>query len=128
MSGDGREPVAMAVKAREPGQSSVDDDETVDVADDAVNRSGFALPLVHTTIDAELVTEHGGHRVLITVDHTAVETPPLEHLAFYIGMATLVGVGLVEPPIGIALCMGHLLIDLTRRPGLQALGEALEEA
>jgi hypothetical protein len=120
----------MAVQIKNAGQSPISDtaDVTADVADDAINRSGVALPLIHTTIDAEFVTEHGGHRLLITVDRTEVETPPLEHIAFYIGVGTLVGVGLVEPPIGIALCVGHLLIGLTRRPGLQALGEALGEA
>jgi hypothetical protein len=34
----------------------------------------------------------------------------------------------VDWPIGVVLGVGHLLIDLTRRPGLEALGEALEEA
>jgi hypothetical protein len=34
----------------------------------------------------------------------------------------------VEPPVAVALTVGHLLLDLTRRPGLDALGEALEEA
>jgi len=28
----------------------------------------------------------------------------------------------------VALTVGHLLIDFTRRPGLEALGEALDEA
>ena len=43
------------------------------------------------------------------------------------GLGVLVGVGLVELPIAAALGVGHLLIDLTRRPGLDAIGEALEE-
>jgi hypothetical protein len=90
--------------------------------------SGVVLPIVHTSIDAALLTEHGGHRILITVDRTQLETPPIEHLAFYAGLGALVGVGLVELPIAVALGVGHVLIDLTRRPGLQALGEALNEA
>ena len=102
--------------------------EAVDLAEHATRASGCVLPLVHTSVDAALETEHGGHRVLITVDGTTVETPPLEHLVFYAGLATLVGVGLVELPVGLALGVGHALIDITRRPGLRALGEVLEEA
>src|SRR5262245_10966819 len=103
-------------------------DESVADADLATNQSGYILPLVHTTVDAELITDHGGHRVLVTVDKIGFETPPLEHLAFYAGLGVLVGVGLIEPPIAAAIGIGHLLIGLTRRPGLQVLGEALEEA
>jgi hypothetical protein len=94
----------------------------------APNRSGYVLPLVHTSIDAQVVTDRGGHRVVVSVETTEVETPPLEHLAFYAGLGVMVGVGLVELPIAAALGIGHALIDLTRRPGLKALGEALEEA
>jgi hypothetical protein len=46
---------------------------------------------------------------------------------FYAGLAVLAGVGLVEWPVALALGVGHALIDITRRPGLQALGELLEE-
>ena len=79
-------------------------------------------------LGATIVTEHGGHRILISADGTQWETPPIEHLAFYIGLAALVGVGLVELPIALALGIGHVLIDITKRPGLHALGEALAEA
>jgi hypothetical protein len=79
-------------------------------------------------LNASLVTEHGGHRVAIDVDSTRIETPPLEHLAFYAGLGALVAVGLVELPIAVALGVGHVLIDVTKRPGLEALGEALAEA
>ena len=103
-------------------------DESLGVGAPATKPSGYVLPFVHTTVDAELVTEHGGHRVLLTVDKIGIETPPLEHLAFYAGLGVLVGVGLIEPPIAAAIGIGHVLIGLTRRPGLQILGEALEEA
>ena len=79
-------------------------------------------------VNASLVTEHGGHRVLIEVEDAHIETPPVEHLAFYVGLGALVAIGLVEWPIAAALGIGHVLIDVTRRPGLTALGEALEEA
>ena len=75
-----------------------------------------------------IVTEHGGHRVQLDVDGTELETPPLEHLAFYVGLGVMVGIGLVELPVAAALAVGHLLIDLTHRPGLEAIAEALEEA
>jgi hypothetical protein len=92
------------------------------------NGWGYVLPLVHTSINAALETEHGGHRVLISVDGTTVETPPIEHLVFYAGLAVLVGLELVELPVAVALGVGHALTDITRRPGLQAVGEVLEEA
>jgi hypothetical protein len=79
-------------------------------------------------LSVSLVTEHGGHRVLVSTDGVHFETPPIEHLAFYIGLGALVAVNVVEPPIAVALTVGHLLLDFTRRPGLDALGEALDEA
>jgi hypothetical protein len=77
---------------------------------------------------ASIVTEHGGHRVLISNDGARLETPPLEHLAFYAGLSLLVALGVVELPVAVALTIGHVLLDVTTRPGLQALGAALEEA
>jgi hypothetical protein len=79
-------------------------------------------------LSVSMVTEHGGHRVLVGTDGVHFETPPIEHIAFYIGLAALVAVNVVEPPVAVALTVGHLLIDFTRRPGLEALGEALDEA
>jgi hypothetical protein len=79
-------------------------------------------------MSVSLITEHGGHRVLIGSDGVHVETPPLEHIAFYVGLAGLVVVNVVEPQVAGALTVGHLLIDFTRRPGPRSLGEALEEA
>ncbi len=119
----------MAVESQLLNESKTSKESAAaDVADRAVSNSGVVLPFIHTSIDAKLATGHGGHRVLITVDRTEVETPPLEHLAFYVGLGALVGAGLVELPVAVALGVGHVLIDLTRRPGLQSLGEALEEA
>jgi hypothetical protein len=79
-------------------------------------------------VQAEIITAKGGHRVLLTMDGRKLETPPIEHMVFYVGLAALVQVELVELPVALALGVGHALLDLTRRPGLVALGEALEEA
>ena len=79
-------------------------------------------------IDAKVVSELGGHRIHVTIDGRELETPPVEHLAFYIGVAAMAGVGLIEWPVAVALGVGHVLIDITRRPALEALGEALAEA
>jgi hypothetical protein len=79
-------------------------------------------------VQAQIVTEKGGHRVLLTVTGRQIETPPIEHLVFYAGLAALVQAELVELPVALALGAGHAILDLTRRPGLVALGEALEEA
>lgn len=76
---------------------------------------------------AAIITEKGGHRILLTIDGRALETPPVEHLVFYLALAGLVQVELIELPIALALGVGHAILDLTRRPGLAALGEALEE-
>jgi hypothetical protein len=78
-------------------------------------------------ISFAMVTEHGGHRVLFVADDVHFETPPVEHLAFYAGLGGLVALGLIELPMALALTVGHLLIGITNRPGLEALGEALTE-
>lgn len=78
-------------------------------------------------IDVSLTTERGGHRVVIDLDGNRLETPPLEHLMFYAGLGVVVATNIIEPPVAIAIGVGHVLLELTRRPGLQALGEALED-
>jgi hypothetical protein len=75
-----------------------------------------------------MVTERGGHRAVITVDRTSIETPPVEHMIFYAGMGVLAAMDVIEWPLALLLMTGHLLMDATNRPGLHQLGEALEEA
>jgi hypothetical protein len=75
-----------------------------------------------------LVTEKGGHRVVLGADAARLETPPVEHLLFYVGLGTLASLEIIEWPIALLLMAGHLLIDATHRPGLNQLGEALCDA
>ena len=75
-----------------------------------------------------LFSENGGHRILISVNGTRLRTPPIEYLAFYAGLGALAAAEVIEWPIAVMFSVGHLLMEATHRPGLQALGEALEEA
>jgi hypothetical protein len=75
-----------------------------------------------------MVTERGGHRLVLTVDKTSVEAPPVEHLLYYAGLGTLAAIEVIEWPLAVLLMAGHALMDMTNRPGLHQLGEALEEA
>jgi hypothetical protein len=79
-----------------------------------------------TSLGASIVTEKGGHRVVLSVDETTLETPPLEHLIFYAGLGVLVAVNIVELPVALAVGAGHVLIELTKRPGLDEFAEVLE--
>jgi len=79
-------------------------------------------------LKVEMVTEHGGHRVLLSADPVHFETPPVEHLLFYAGLGALAGLEIIEWPLAALLMAGHFLIDATNRPGLHQLGEALTEA
>lgn len=80
-----------------------------------------------TVMNVRMVTEHGGHRVVLASHGAQVETPPVEHLLFYAALGTLAGLEVIEWPVAVALMTGHVLLDLTGRPGLHAVGEALEE-
>ncbi|MBV9383945.1 MAG: hypothetical protein JO242_25185 [Streptosporangiaceae bacterium] len=73
-----------------------------------------------------IVTAKGGHRILMTADGTRVETPPVEHLAFYTGVGLLAAAEIIEWPVALLLMGGHILIGLTNRPALKELGEALD--
>jgi hypothetical protein len=81
-----------------------------------------------TTANVSIVTADGGHRILITTDGTRVETPPIEHLTYYAALGVLAATEIIEWPVVLALTAGHLLVGLTRRPALQQLGDALDEA
>lgn len=74
-----------------------------------------------------IVTAKGGHRILMTADGTRLETPPVEHLAFYVGVGAMAAAEIIEWPVALLLTTGHILIGLTNRPALKGLGEALDE-
>jgi hypothetical protein len=63
---------------------------------------------------------------LITADGTQLETPPVEHLAFYAGLGALAAAEIIEWPVAMVLAVGHVLIGLTHRPALRELGEAID--
>jgi hypothetical protein len=74
-----------------------------------------------------IVTEKGGHRIRLTADGTRLETPPVEHLAFYTGVGLLAAAEIIEWPVALVITTGHLLAGLTKRPALASLGEAMDE-
>jgi len=74
-----------------------------------------------------IVTAKGGHRIRLTADGTRLETPPVEHLAFYAGVVLLAAADIIEWPVALVVTAGHLLTGLTKRPGLAELGEGLDE-
>lgn len=78
--------------------------------------------------DVSMVTEKGGHRLHLRFDGRSWETPPLEHLTYYAGLAVLAAAEVIDWPIALVIAAGHLVNELTNRPDLQALGQAMEAA
>lgn len=70
----------------------------------------------------------GGHPVRISADGKRLETPPVEYLTFYLTLGAFAAAEIIEWPVALALSAGHILTGLTNRPGLQAFGEAVDEA
>lgn len=79
------------------------------------------------TAKVSVLTAKGGHRLLLTVDGTRLESPPVEHLAFYLGLGGLAAAEIIDWPVAAVLAAGHLLIGLTSRPALEELGQAIDE-
>ena len=78
-------------------------------------------------LKVDIVTEHGGHRILLSADSAHLETPPVEHMLFFLGLGALASLEIIEWPLALLLAAGHLMIDATNRPALHELGEALDE-
>jgi hypothetical protein len=74
-----------------------------------------------------IVTAKGGHRIRLTADGTRLETPPVEHLAFYTGVGLLAAAEIIEWPVALVMTAGHILTGLANRPVLNELGEAMDE-
>lgn len=54
--------------------------------------------------------------------------PPPQQLAWYGGVVTLAAVGILEWPVAVAVCAGHLLSQQHHVQVLRDFGQALEEA
>jgi len=80
-----------------------------------------------TELKLSVLSSYGGHRILITGGRARLETPPVEHLAFYAGLGALAAAEVIEWPVATTLAAGHILIGLTHRPALKEFGEAIEE-
>ena len=70
----------------------------------------------------------GGHPILITADGRRLQTPPVEHLTFYLALGIFAAAEIIDWPVALVLGAGHVLSGLTNRPGLSELGEGLEAA
>jgi hypothetical protein len=57
-----------------------------------------------------------------------VSLPPLDHLAWYAGVATLTALELIEWPVALVLAAGKVLADNRSHRTLRSLGDALEQA
>jgi hypothetical protein len=55
-----------------------------------------------------------------------VSLPPLEHLAWYGGVAALTAAELIEWPVALVLAVGRVLADNRSHRTLRSFGEALE--
>jgi len=76
-----------------------------------------AVDATSTTLDLSL----GGAEVHLTL-------PPLDKMAFYVGLAGAAVFGIIEWPVAVLTGVGHLLSDDRRNRALRALGEALDAA
>jgi len=89
------------------------------------------LPLVHHRIlgrrAAEKATEKNSSRVTVPLIGT-ITLPPPEQLAYTGGIAALVAFEVIEWPVALALCAGHVLAHCSRNKIIQDFGRALEVA
>lgn len=70
----------------------------------------------------------GGHRLLFSADGKRLETPPVEHLSYYLTLGIFAAANVIEWPVALALTAGHVLSGLTHRPELREIGQGLEAA
>ena len=76
---------------------------------------------------AEEATEKNSLRVALPLIGT-ITLPPPHQLAFVGGVAALVALEVIEWPIGLTLCAGHVLATCSHNKIIQDFGRALESA
>jgi len=76
---------------------------------------------------AEKATEENTTRITVPLIGT-ITLPPPDQLAYVGGIATLVALEVIEWPVAVALCAGHVLAGCGRNKIIQDFGHALEAA
>ena len=76
---------------------------------------------------AEEATEKNSSRVVLPLIGP-ITLPPPDQLAYVGGVAALVALEVIEWPIGLALCAGHVLATCSHNKMIQDFGHALESA
>ncbi|MBV9207028.1 MAG: hypothetical protein JO037_16910 [Actinobacteria bacterium] len=76
---------------------------------------------------AEEATEKNSSHVVLPLIGP-IRLPPPDQLAYAGGVAALVALEVIEWPIGLALCAGHVLATCSQNKILQDFGHALESA
>ena len=86
-----------------------------------------ARPPASTTVAVEEAVQEN-QTVLHLPGLGDVSLPPIDHLAWYAGVATLTAIELIDWPVAVVLAVGKALADNRSHRTLRSLGEALEEA
>lgn len=79
---------------------------------------------------AEQAVQATSSHVHLTLGGTRIDVtlPPVNKLAFYLGLTGAAALGVIEWPIAAVTGIGHLLSDDRGNRALRALGEALDAA
>ena len=56
--------------------------------------------------DLRCPPKEGGHRVVLKADEVRIETPPVEHLVFYVGVGVLAAIEIIEWPVALLVTAG----------------------
>jgi hypothetical protein len=116
--------VSTTQTARSRGQAATQDPGTN--SDPAAHHLGG-----HPNSDAaEHAVQTTSAHLHLTVGDTRVDVtaPPLDKIAFYIGLTCAAAFGLIEWPMAALTGIGHLLSDDRGNRAMRALGEALDAA
>ena len=76
---------------------------------------------------AQEATEKNSSRVTVPLIGT-ITLPPPDQLAYMGGIAALVALEVIEWPVALALCAGHVLASCSHNKVIQDFGRALEAA